>query len=137
MLSNNALRAICARPVIFRTPAIAKAPTALRAISTSSARRSEGPPPPSLFGPGAKPGAVPTDYEQATGIERLQLLGEIEGIAVFDKNPLDSSRIGTMADPIMVPSYVRRLCTSPTLKLMLTVPCSSPVYLSFAYSFRG
>ncbi|KAF5342621.1 hypothetical protein D9611_001583 [Ephemerocybe angulata] len=77
-----------------------------RAFSVSARARSDhGPPPPQLFGPGAKPGTVPTDIEQATGLERLQLLGQLEGVSVFDDQPLDSSRLGTKADPVLVLSY--------------------------------
>ncbi|KAL6937681.1 Cytochrome c oxidase subunit 4 [Hanseniaspora osmophila] len=61
--------------------------------------------PQSLIGEGAAPGTVATDVEQATGLARLELLGKLEGIEVFDTKPLDSSRIGTMANPIMVDSY--------------------------------
>ena len=48
-----------------------------------------------LLPPGAKPGTVPTDLEQATGLERLELLGKMQGIDIFDMKPLDSSRKGT------------------------------------------
>lgn len=61
--------------------------------------------PETLIGPGAKEGTMPTDLEQATGLARLELLGKLEGIEVFDTKPLDSSRKGTMADPILVESY--------------------------------
>lgn len=61
--------------------------------------------PETLIGPGAKEGTVPTDLDQATGLERLELLGLREGIDVFDRRPLDASRKGTMADPIIVDSY--------------------------------
>ncbi|QLL32739.1 hypothetical protein HG536_0D02610 [Torulaspora globosa] len=61
--------------------------------------------PETLIGPGAKEGEIPTDLEQATGLERLELLGKLEGIEVFDLKPLDSSRKGTMQDPIIVESY--------------------------------
>ena len=47
-----------------------------------------------LIGPGAKPGTVPTDLEQATGLERLELLGKMQGVDVFDMRPLDASRVG-------------------------------------------
>ncbi|PHH72203.1 hypothetical protein CDD80_4681 [Ophiocordyceps camponoti-rufipedis] len=57
-----------------------------------------------LVGPGAEPGSVPTDLEQATGLERYELLGKMEGVDVFDMSPLDASRLGTMDDPIMVRS---------------------------------
>lgn len=58
-----------------------------------------------LIGPGAQPGTVPTSLEQATGLERLELLGKMEGIDVFDQTPLDDTRIGTMADPIVIDSF--------------------------------
>ena len=48
-----------------------------------------------LIPPGAKPGTVPTDLEQATGLERLELLGKMQGIDIFDMKPLDSSRKGS------------------------------------------
>ncbi|KAL0474047.1 cytochrome c oxidase [Neurospora intermedia] len=57
-----------------------------------------------LFGPGAAPGTVPTDLEQATGLERLEILGKMEGVDVFDMKPLDASRRGTMENPISVRS---------------------------------
>ena len=47
-----------------------------------------------LLPPGAAPGAVPTDLEQATGLERLEILGKMQGIDVFDMKPLDASRKG-------------------------------------------
>ena len=47
-----------------------------------------------LFGSGAEPGTVPTDVDQATGLERLEILGKMQGIDVFDMKPLDSSRKG-------------------------------------------
>jgi cytochrome c oxidase subunit 5b len=48
-----------------------------------------------LIGPGAKPGTVPTDIEQATGLERFEILGKMEGVDIFDMKPLDASRKGT------------------------------------------
>ncbi|CCH60723.1 hypothetical protein TBLA_0D02180 [Henningerozyma blattae CBS 6284] len=58
-----------------------------------------------LIGKGAKEGTVPTDLEQATGMERLELMGKMEGVEFFDTKPLQANRIGTMADPIIVDSY--------------------------------
>ncbi|KAL8691566.1 MAG: hypothetical protein Q9224_004148, partial [Gallowayella concinna] len=46
-----------------------------------------------LFGPGAAPGTIPTDLEQATGLERLEILGKMQGIDIFDMKPLDASRL--------------------------------------------
>jgi cytochrome c oxidase subunit 5b len=48
-----------------------------------------------LLPPGAKPGTVPTDLEQSTGLERLELLGKMRGYDIFDMRPLDASRKGT------------------------------------------
>ncbi len=47
-----------------------------------------------LLPPGAEPGTVPTDLEQSTGLERLEILGKMQGIDVFDMKPLDASRRG-------------------------------------------
>lgn len=47
-----------------------------------------------LIGPGARVGTVPTDIEQATGLERLEILGKMEGVDIFDMRPLDASRLG-------------------------------------------
>ncbi|CRG90218.1 cytochrome c oxidase subunit Vb [Talaromyces islandicus] len=55
-----------------------------------------------LLPPGSKPGSVPTDIEQATGLERLELIGKMQGIDVFDQRPLDASRKGTLENPILV-----------------------------------
>merc|ERR1711877_57498 len=51
-----------------------------------------------LLPPGGAPGTVPTDLEQATGPERLEILGKMQGVDVFDMRPLDASRVGTLDD---------------------------------------
>ena len=102
---QNVVRA--ARPAILAARSSLKPSTSAPRAFSTTVRIQSGAPPPQLYGPGAKGGSVPTDIEQATGLERLQLLGELEGISVFDDAPLDSSRIGTKADPLLVPSYVR------------------------------
>lgn len=48
-----------------------------------------------LLPPGAQPGTVPTDAEQSTGLERLEILGKMQGVDIFDMRPLDASRLGT------------------------------------------
>ncbi|KAH8921045.1 COX5B-domain-containing protein [Atractiella rhizophila] len=58
--------------------------------------------PPQLLGPGGRAGEVPTDFEQATGLERFELLHEMEGEEAFDLAPLKVDRMGTMEDPIKV-----------------------------------
>ncbi|GAQ39096.1 cytochrome c oxidase subunit 4 [Aspergillus tubingensis] len=55
-----------------------------------------------LIPPGAKSGTVPVDIEHATGLERLELVGKMQGIDIFDMRPLDASRKGTLEDPIIV-----------------------------------
>ncbi|KAI1925286.1 Cytochrome c oxidase subunit 4 [Ophidiomyces ophidiicola] len=57
-----------------------------------------------LLPPGGAPGTVPTDLEQSTGLERLELLGKMEGRDIFNSKPLDASRLGTLDNPIMVKS---------------------------------
>lgn len=52
-----------------------------------------------LLPAGAKPGTVPTDAEQATGLERLEILGKMQGIDIFDMRPLDASRLGMPPAP--------------------------------------
>ncbi|KZF24459.1 cytochrome c oxidase polypeptide IV mitochondrial precursor [Xylona heveae TC161] len=58
-----------------------------------------------LLPPGAAPGTVPTDLEQATGLERLEILGKMQGVDIFDMKPLDASRKGTLENPIIVKSF--------------------------------
>ncbi|KAJ6576470.1 cytochrome c oxidase subunit VB-domain-containing protein [Mycena vulgaris] len=96
-----------ARPALVARSALrSSASSSLRAFSTTLRASSDhGAKPPSLFGPGGKTGEVPTDFEQATGLERFEMLGEMEGIDVFDETPLDASRVGTKKDPLMVLSY--------------------------------
>ena len=68
--------------------------------------------PPILQGEGAKEGEVATEENQSTGIERFEYMGHLQGVDVFDMEPLDASRVGTMKDPIMVRSMVRSVLTS-------------------------
>ena len=49
-----------------------------------------------LLPPGAPSGSIPTDLEQATGLERLEILGKMQGIDVFDMKPFDASRKGVL-----------------------------------------
>lgn len=71
----------------------------------TAANLSEVEGPETLIGTAASEGTVPTDLQQETGLARLELLGLREGIDVFDRRPLDASRRGTIADPIVVDSY--------------------------------
>lgn len=97
-----------ARSSVLTARTVVRPSLALRAISSSAIRRSDDhhAAAPSIYGVGAKSGEVPTDGAQSTGLDRVQVLGLLEGLDVFDLEPLDSSRIGTLADPIKVFSAV-------------------------------
>ncbi|KAK0623729.1 cytochrome c oxidase subunit VB [Immersiella caudata] len=96
----------------------ARAPAIRRSLTTTVARRDASETTPAtkykafheiktvddLRGPGAAPSTVPTDLEQSTGLERLEILGKMEGVDIFDMRPLDASRLGTVEDPILVRS---------------------------------
>lgn len=77
------------------------APTDFK-VSTSLAEASG---PNALFGPGSKDHEIPTSFEQATGVERLELLAQMEGIDLFDDRPLVQDRKGTPEDPVVVDSF--------------------------------
>lgn len=96
-----------ARPASLAARAVRS--SSLRTISTTAARRSEDHLAfaPNHFGPGAKKGEVATAENQSTGLDRVETLGLLQGVEVWDTAPLDSSRVGTMKDPIKVISYVR------------------------------
>lgn len=60
----------------------------------------------SLIGKGAQPGTIPTDLDQATGLQRFEELGKMEGVDVFDiENPITEGT-GSMKDPFVVPTYI-------------------------------
>jgi cytochrome c oxidase subunit 5b len=42
-----------------------------------------------------------------TGFKRLRLLGQLNGVDVFNIGPLLITKLGTIADPTLVPAYVR------------------------------
>ncbi|KAI5283238.1 Cytochrome c oxidase subunit 4 [Ascosphaera aggregata] len=52
--------------------------------------------PDDLYGPGVKPGEIPTDLDQATGVDRYELLHQMEGLDAWDMTPLESSRKGIL-----------------------------------------
>ncbi|CAO1628640.1 unnamed protein product [Jaminaea pallidilutea] len=102
MLRSAIARSIAA-PLTRR--ATASASSNARCFSSSVLRRSDDHhSAPILQGDGAKPGEVPSNLQQATGLERFEMLGKLEGIDVFDMKPLDASRLGTIKDPIVVDS---------------------------------
>ena len=65
-----------------------------------------------LLPPGAPVGTIPTDLEQATGLERLEILGKMQGVDIFDMTPLDASRKGEFA--FLIPKSLPRprICDS-------------------------
>ena len=83
-----------------------------RTFVSSAARFAAGPP--LIQGEGVKDGEIASDEQQATGLERFELLGRLQGVDVFDQTPLESDRVGTVAEPIVVESmYPERIvgCT--------------------------
>lgn len=101
-------------------PNYSTAKTAIRTLSTTTTRLSADAHhvdahPPGLYGVGAPPGEMPSDEAQATGLARLELLGEMQGINVFDEEPLDASRLGTFDSPVQVFSLVRGFIGVPRL----------------------
>ena len=120
-----ALRSARSSVLTART-GVVRSSFARRAISSSALRRSDDhhAAAPSIYGVGAKAGDVPTDGSQSTGLDRVQVLGLLEGVDVFDLEPLDSSRIGTLADPIKVFSAVGVQYT----------PLHREIFLSISYS---
>ncbi|KAH3679575.1 hypothetical protein WICMUC_000908 [Wickerhamomyces mucosus] len=96
LIARQSIRSFSQRSILLQS---AK-PTYKTAKSLEEVSGSE-----TLIGAGAKENTFPTDLEQATGLERLELLAKLEGVELFDTKPLDSSRVGTIADPILVESY--------------------------------
>ncbi|KAG4431424.1 Cytochrome c oxidase subunit 4 [Cadophora sp. M221] len=111
------------RPAFAAARRAAVSPMIKRSFTSSVVRREAAPTPASgskenkmkkfedikseadLIGPGAVPGTIPTDLEQATGLDRLEILGKMQGIDIFDMKPLDASRLGTLDNPIVVKSF--------------------------------
>ncbi|GAA5998508.1 cytochrome c oxidase subunit IV [Rhodotorula paludigena] len=95
MLFRTALRTVAPRALPR-----AQAPVA-RTFLTSLPRFSDHQEP-ILQGPGGKSGEIPTDLEQATGLERFELLHKLKGEEAFSLEPLEVPRLGTVEDPIKV-----------------------------------
>ncbi|KAG1462535.1 hypothetical protein G6F56_005497 [Rhizopus delemar] len=95
----------------LRRAAIRAAPLAARAsirpFSVMGARLSSsvGHSTESNLGPGAPAGQIPNDLDQATGLERLELLATLEGKQMFDMEPLNMTHLGTVKNPIVVKSH--------------------------------
>jgi cytochrome c oxidase subunit 5b len=60
-------------------------------------------------GPGTKdPALIASSYEQAAGLERVELLGKLAGRSAFLMDPLVVDHFGTLKDPIHVDSVIGR-----------------------------
>ncbi|KAK4055897.1 hypothetical protein OIO90_003154 [Microbotryomycetes sp. JL221] len=93
-------RSIVAPTVSRMTPRVVVGRVA-RPFTTSIQRLSDHAEP-VIQGPGGKSGQVPTDYEQATGLERFELLMKLKGEEAFSLEPLQVERMGTPQSPIEV-----------------------------------
>merc|ERR1711977_623013 len=80
--------------------------TFARSLSVSAARYAGGKVT-VIQGEGAKAGTVPSDIEQATGLERMELLGKMRGEDPFRMEPLEVPYMGTPKNPVKVYSLVR------------------------------
>jgi len=56
---------------------------------------------------GSKADHVPADIEQATGLERLQPLGQLHGVDVENIGPLLITKPGIIEEPTLVPANIR------------------------------
>ena len=108
-MSFAARRLVAGSHGALRAAAAPRAPA--RLFTTSALRFAAGPP--VIQGDGAKTGDVATDEQQATGLERYELLGRLNNQEVFDMEPLKMTHLGTTKDPIKVQSYVSSLMLSP------------------------
>ena len=62
-----------------------------------------------IVGPGAPTGTIASDFEQAVGLERLEILGRLAGRTIFSsseplRHPRGEEVRGTLLDPILVES---------------------------------
>lgn len=54
-------------------------------------------------GPGSPPGTIPTPFERAPGLERLEYLADVEGVQLFlSSESLKIESKGTLKNPVMV-----------------------------------
>ncbi|KAI9221143.1 cytochrome c oxidase [Blastocladiella britannica] len=97
------LAARLVRSTVVRRAATASA-AAVRPLSASAARLGDHGPAEPFVGPGGKPGSIPTDLEQSTGLRRFEYLSELEGKSAFDMKPLAMTHLGTPTNPIVVES---------------------------------
>lgn len=74
-------------------------------------------------------------------MERLEILGKMEGVDIFDMRPLDASRKGTLKEPILVRSAGDEQyagCTGYPVDshgvIWLTVRCNVPFSSSLSSS---
>ena len=56
------------------------------------------------YGPGGKPGKIPSDLEQATGAERIELVSNLQGEDPYDMSVTTLSKKGTHKAPVIVKS---------------------------------
>lgn len=59
-----------------------------------------------VVGPGAPDGVIPTDFEQTSGLERLEYLANVQGINIFLDEPLKIDAYGTLEKPVLVETVV-------------------------------
>ncbi|CAD6566449.1 MAG: Cytochrome c oxidase subunit 4 [Cyphobasidiales sp. Tagirdzhanova-0007] len=93
-----ARRALAQRTVVTAKLAV----PARRSITVSALRRAGHGGPVVIQGEGGAVGKVPSDLEQATGLERMELLGKLQGEDPFHMEPLEVDFMGTKQKPVKV-----------------------------------
>ncbi|ORY65641.1 cytochrome c oxidase subunit VB-domain-containing protein [Leucosporidium creatinivorum] len=92
---------LAVRSSLARAAPRAAPQVAARSFLTSIPRLSDHAEP-MIQGPGGKTGEVPTDFEQATGLERFELLYKLKGEEAFSLEPLEVTRAAGVDNPIKV-----------------------------------
>ncbi|KAG0208254.1 Cytochrome c oxidase subunit 4 [Mortierella sp. GBA30] len=96
MLALRSIRAPLARASIRATPVARFSALSVRFGGHHEVKVQQG--------PGAVPGAVATDLDQSTGLERAEILGKMQGKDIFDLAPLEVLVRGTKANPTIIRS---------------------------------
>ncbi|PVU90315.1 hypothetical protein BB561_004931 [Smittium simulii] len=84
--------------------ALSKPAQSARFFGSSFFARESHPETKIVQGKGATPGYIPTDVEQATGLDRLEQLAALNGEEFFDMKPLVLHTKGTRTNPTIVRS---------------------------------
>lgn len=82
-----------------------KSPKDIKDITSTPAHNTEHNP--AITGPGTRTGTIGSEYDQAVGVERLELLSKLAGKSLFSSSQLlchskGEAFKGTLSDPVLV-----------------------------------